>query len=130
MPFIVVAACVTTPGTRSSRTVSLIDIFPTVAELVRLQPPSYLEGSSLVPLLRNPDAIWDKPAISTFGFGNHAVRTEDFRYIRYSDGSEELYDHKLDPNEWMNLANDPSYIDVIDELSEMVPELNTPDIAN
>ena len=58
------------------------------------------------------------------------MRTEDFRYIRYSDGSEELYDHKLDPNEWMNLANDPSYIDVIDELSEMVPELNAPDIAN
>ena len=130
VPFIVVAPGVTTPGTRSSRTVSLIDIFPTVAELVRLQPPSYLEGSSLVPLLRNPDAIWDKPAISTLGFGNHAVRTEDFRYIRYSDGSEELYDHKLDPNEWINLANDSSYIDVIDELSEMIPELNTPDIAN
>ena len=58
------------------------------------------------------------------------MRPEDFRYIRYSDGSEELYDHKWDPNEWMNLANDPSYIDVIDERSEMVPELNTPDIAN
>jgi arylsulfatase A-like enzyme len=110
--------------------VSLIDIFPTVAELVGLQPPNYLEGASLVPLLRNPDASWDRPAISTLGFENHAVRTEDFRYIRYSDGSEELYDHNLDSNEWVNLANDSSYIDVIAELSEFIPERNAPDIAN
>ena len=130
VPFIVVVPGVTTPGTRSVRTVSLIDIFPTVAELVGLQPPNYLEGASLVPLLRNPDASWDRPAISTLGFENHAVRTEDFRYIRYSDGSEELYDHKLDSNEWVNLANDSSYIDVIAELSEFIPERNTPDLAN
>tara|TARA_B110000263_G_scaffold129120_1_gene112254 strand:- start:277 stop:1467 length:1191 start_codon:yes stop_codon:yes gene_type:complete len=130
VPFIVVVPGMTTPGTRSVRTVSLIDIFPTVAELVGLQPPNYLEGASLVPLLRNPDASWDRPAISTLGFENHAVRTEDFRYIRYSDGSEELYDHKLDSNEWVNLANDSSYIDVIAELSEFIPERNAPDIAN
>ena len=130
VPFIVVVPGVTTPGTRSVRTVSLIDIFPTVAELVGLQPPNYLEGASLVPLLRNPDASWDRPAISTLGFENHAVRTEDFRYIRYSDGSEELYDHKLDSNEWVNLANDSSYIDVIAELSEFIPERNAPDLAN
>jgi arylsulfatase A-like enzyme len=130
VPFIVVVPGMTTPGTRSVRTVSLIDIFPTVAELVGLQPPNYLEGASLVPLLRNPDASWDRPAISTLGFENHAVRTEDFRYIRYSDGSEELYDHKLDSNEWVNLANDSSYIDVIAELSEFIPERNAPDLAN
>tara|TARA_B100000029_G_scaffold469845_1_gene508107 strand:+ start:21557 stop:22990 length:1434 start_codon:yes stop_codon:yes gene_type:complete len=130
VPFIIVAPGITTPGTRSSRTVSLIDIFPTVAELVGLQPPDYLEGASLVPLLRNPDASWDNAAISTFGFGNHSVRTEDFRYIRYIDGSEELYDHHRDPNEWDNLANDPSYTDVVLELRKWIPEQNAPDLAN
>ena len=127
VPLIVVAPDVTTPGSRSARTVSLIDLFPTLTELLGIEAPSYLEGTSLVPLLEDPDAPWDYPAISTFGFGNHAVRTEQFRYIRYSDGSEELYDHETDPNEWTNLAADPTYAGVKAELGELLPRENAPD---
>ena len=127
VPLIVVAPGVTTPGSRSARTVSLIDLFPTVAELVGLEAPDHLEGTSLVPLLHDPDAPWDRPAISSFGFGNHAVRTERFRYIRYSDGSEELYDRGADPGEWTNLAADAAYAGVKAELRAWLPETNAPD---
>ncbi|WP_182868265.1 hypothetical protein [Stieleria mannarensis] len=50
-------------------------------------------GSSIVPLLRDPEARWDQPAVMTCQCGNHAVRSDRWRYIRYADGSEELYDH-------------------------------------
>ena len=49
------------------------------------------------------------------GEGNHAVRTPRWRYIRYRDGSEELYDHQNDPWEWKNLASDPQYQNVVQE---------------
>ena len=55
---------------------------------------------SLLPLLKNPKADWEHVAISTLGQNNHAVRDQRWRYIRYADGSEELYDHQTDPNEW------------------------------
>lgn len=130
VPLIIAAPGVTTPGSVSSRTVSLIDLFPTLTELLGHEPPSHLEGSSLVPLLEDPDTPWDHPAISTFGFGNHAVRTERFRFIRYSDGSEELYDHETDPDEWTNLAEDPGYAGVKADLREWLPRENAPDAAN
>ena len=130
VPLIIVAPGVTTPGSRSARTVSLIDIFPTLTELVGFETPSYLEGASLVPLLEDPDAPWDRVAISAFGFENLAVRNERFRYIRYYDGSEELYDHEVDPNEWINLAGDPSYAEVKAELRERLPSENAPDASH
>ena len=57
-------------------------------------------------LLVEPKAPWDKPALTTYKFQNHAVRTEGWRYIRYADGGEELYNESKDPYEWTNLAND------------------------
>ena len=63
-----------------------------------------LEGRSLIPLIRNVDAKWDEAAVSTIGRGTHSVSTGDWRYVRYFDGSEELYDLKRDPREWFNLA--------------------------
>ena len=127
VPLIVVAPGITTPGARSARTVSLIDLFPTLAELVGLEAPSHLEGTSLMPLLEDPDAPRNQMAITTSGFGSHAVRSERYRYIRYRDGSEELYDHETDPNEWMNLADDPSHADVKVELGRSLPKENAPD---
>jgi arylsulfatase A-like enzyme len=64
---------------------------------------------------------WDRAAVTTHGFGNHAVRTDRWRYIRYEDGGEELYDHRSDPHEWTNLANDPAYSAVRRELAEHLP---------
>jgi hypothetical protein len=61
-----------------------------------------------MPLLRNPAAEWTNVAITSHGRGNHAVRDAHWRYIRYADGGEELYDHRRDPHEWSNLVADPA----------------------
>jgi arylsulfatase A-like enzyme len=89
----------------SHRLVSLIDLYPTLVELCGLPPREGLDGQSIVPLLKNPQMKWDRPALTTYGYKNHTVRTERWRYIQYNDGGEELYDHESDPNEWTNLAN-------------------------
>ncbi len=121
---IVVAPGLTPPGTRSERTVSLMDLYPTLIELCGLPPKSGIEANSLVPLLQDPKAAWNHPALTTFGRGNHAMRTERWRYIRYADGTEELYDHTSDPKEWNNLAADPRWKDVKTELARSLPSRN------
>ena len=64
--------------------------------------------------------------MTTYGWGNHGIRTENWRYIRYQDGSEELYDHRKDPNEWNNLIPDGDYNDEVIRLREFLPEVNRP----
>ena len=128
VPLIFVAPGVTAPGSRSERTVSLLDLFPTLADLAGIETPGHLEGTSLVPLLEDPDLEWNRPAISTHQLGNHAVRSERYRYIRYYDGSEELYDRDTDPNEWHNLADDPDYAEVIADLASWLPPEEAPDL--
>src|SRR5690606_25131137 len=102
----------TTGGSVSDRTVSLLDIYPTLLELCGLPANPALEGASIVSLLNNPKAEWERPAVTTNGLGNHAVRSERWRYIQYHDGTEELYDHETDPHEWYNIAADPDHRDV------------------
>jgi len=80
----------TIAGSRVNRVTSLMDIFPTLIDLTALPAKDELDGRSLTPLLRDPDAEWDHPAITTYDFDEFSVRTEDFRYIRYIDGGEEL----------------------------------------
>jgi len=118
VPFIWVVPGVTRRGTRSSRPVSLIDIYPTLIELCGLPPKHDLEGVSLKPLLQDPARRWDRPAVMTFQRGNHAVRSERWRYIRYADGAEELYDHRRDPNEWNNLAGQAEFEPVKRQLAK------------
>jgi hypothetical protein len=60
----------------------------------------------------------------TFGYQNHAVQTDRWRYIQYNDGGQELYDHLQDPNEWTNLAGDPKYRTVIGNLQRSLPTEN------
>jgi len=112
VPFIIVAPGISSPGTTCAHPVSLIDIYPTLLDLAGLPAKENLDGQSLVPLLKDPEMDWERPAIMTHGRGNHAVRTKRWRYIRYSDGSEELYDHNIDPWEWTNLANKSGFDDV------------------
>jgi arylsulfatase A-like enzyme len=85
-----------------------------------------LEGASLLPLLKDPSAAWDHTAMTTWGRGNHGVRSDRYRYIRYADGGEELYDHQNDPNEWKNLASDPALAETKAELARRLPKTEAP----
>jgi arylsulfatase A-like enzyme len=107
-----------------TKPVELLSVYPTLLELSGLPPYSRNEGTSLVQLI-NGRPISDEPyAITTYGRNNHAIRTENFRYIRYEDGSEELYDHTRDPNEWENLANQDVHRQTIKKLKRLLPEVN------
>jgi arylsulfatase A-like enzyme len=122
----VVAPGVAEPGGRCARAVSLLDVYPTLAELAGLPPPAVLEGHSLVPLLRDPRSPWDVPAITTDGFDQHAVRTERWTYIDYGGRGEELYDRAADPHELHNLARDPAHAALKSELAAHLPAHDEP----
>jgi arylsulfatase A-like enzyme len=106
------------------RPVSLIDIYPTLIDLCGLPKRRGLDGQSLKSLLENPERKWDRPVVITYGLNNHAVQTERWRYIRYRDGGQELYDHERDPNEWTNLASIPKYSPQKTKLSKWLPSTN------
>lgn len=124
VPLIVVAPGVTSSGQRCGKPVSLIDLYPTLNELCGLPRRQGLEGTSLVPLLKNPKRSWPRPALITHGRNNHAVRDERWRYIRYHDGSEELYDHQNDPHEWTNLAGRAEFAEIQTGLRTWLPKTN------
>lgn len=112
-------------GASSGQPVSLIDIYPTLAELCGLGPPEDLEGESLVPLLRDPATTTGRAVVTMFDPGNGSLRTDRWRYIRYADGSEELYDHLSDPNEWNNLSGAQQHADQLQDLRRrMEPYVN------
>ena len=126
VPFIIVAPGITTPGSRSDEVVSTQSIYATLMELTGLDRPEWVDGNSLVPLLENPGMEWDDVAITTYGdYGNFSVRGDKHRYIIYSNGEEELYDNELDPNEYINLADDPRYAAIKAELAARIPPAET-----
>lgn len=113
-------------GTRCQRPVELLDVFPSLLELTGMPERADLEGHSLAPLCRDASALRPWPAITTHNQNNHTVRTERWRYIRYADGSEELYDLSIDPNEWRNLAQEHALAAVKQELAAWLPTVNLP----
>ena len=126
-PLIWVAPGVTKPGSHCDATVEFLSIYPTLCDLAGLPKPDFLEGVSMLPLLANPQAEWTRPALSTFGFNNHSVRSVQYRYIRYANGDEELYNEKADPYEWTNLAANPELGSVKADLARWMPKENKPD---
>ena len=112
---------------RCDRSVSLLDLYPTLADLCGLPVGDHLEGKSLRPLLADPSVSWDRPILTTHGRNNHAVRSDRWRYIRYADGSEELYDHHSDPMEWDNLASNAEHAKAKQELAKHLPKKNAAD---
>ncbi|MEL7264309.1 MAG: sulfatase, partial [Planctomycetota bacterium] len=106
--------------------VSLINIYRTLADLAGLVPPEYVDGESLAKSLINPERQIGRPAITTWGRRNYTVRSDHWRYIRYHDGSEELYAHTVDSNEWSNLAKDPKWKSQKNKLALAVPKSEAP----
>ncbi len=112
-------------GVSCARPAELLDIYPTLAEVCGLPARQGLEGHSLARQLRDAKATREFPAITSHGQNNHTIRTEQWRYIRYADGSEELYDMARDPNEWTNLAKDARHAATKRDLARWLPKVNT-----
>lgn len=104
--------------------VEILDLYPTLVELASLPARRGLEGQSLVPQMKGDRRT--RPAITTANRRNHAVRTARWRYIRYADGSEELYDRRIDPYEWTNLAKDPTHRRTLRGLATWLPKVDRP----
>jgi arylsulfatase A-like enzyme len=112
----------TTKGAKCNQPAELLDIYPTLIDLCGLPKRTGLEGHSLAPQLKKASTTRRWPAITTHNPGNHGVRSERYRYIRYADGSQELYDMQKDPNEWKNLASQAQYADIIREHARWLPK--------
>ncbi|MEN8117403.1 MAG: sulfatase [Bacteroidota bacterium] len=121
VPFIIFDPRNNTNGRECAAPVSLIDIYPTLLNYAGIELPDYSDGIDLTSLLRNPESIREIPALTTWGRGNYSLRNTRWRYTIYFDGSEELYDHETDPNEWKNLAELPEYNKIKDELKKFIP---------
>ena len=109
-----------------AKPVGLIDLYPTFLELCDLPVNNTNEGKSLVPLLHSADAPWRFSTITTYAKDNHSLRSEQHRYIRYDDGSEELYDLLADPNCWVNLASEPSSVALRKKFQNLLPTKTAP----
>lgn len=118
------------PGKACPEPASLLDVYPTLVELCGLPENSHLEGLSLVPQISDPTTPRSRPAITSSYFGNHSIRSRDWRLIVYADGAKELYDHRNDPGEFRNLASTPGHRAIVEELfawlpNEAMPEFKT-----
>jgi arylsulfatase A-like enzyme len=107
-------------GVEIDHPVSLQEVYPTVVSLAGLSRPSHIHGYNLEPLLEEPSMTWNQPVLNTNGEGDHAIRTRDFRYLRYSNGDRELYDLRKDPFEYNNLAGDLTFAPLLDSLDNLL----------
>jgi len=113
-------------GQASNAAVSLLDLYPTLVDLADLPAYDANEGESLKPLVEGSAKTSGHVAMTSYGYENHAIRDERYRYIHYADGSEELYDHQNDPNEWVNLASNSEYDEVRLRLAGHLPAVSAP----
>jgi arylsulfatase A-like enzyme len=111
---------------RCARTVDYMSIYPTLMDLCGLPIPPHVQGKSIRTLLENPQAAWAEPAITTYRQNNHSIRTEQWRYTRYADGGEELYNEITDPYEWKNEAKNAGLAGVKTDIARFLPQENKP----
>ena len=109
---------------RCDRVVSLTDLYPTLVDLCGLPANDKTVGRSLKPLIKNPEAKWNYPSLTYRKDRGKTLRTSRYRYIEYGDGSMELYDHKSDPHEWTNLANDPESAEVLKMMKQTLVDFH------
>jgi uncharacterized sulfatase len=125
VPLIIAAPRVKGNGKACPRPVEFVDLYPTLADLAGLAAPTNLAGASLRPLLNNPKQPWSRPAFTQVqrgGFPGYSVRTERWRYIEWDDGQRgaQLYDQEADPQELNNLAANPTFAAVLEEMKSLV----------
>lgn len=121
---LIIAAPEMTKGKKCNQPVEMLDIYPTLLDLCGLPANKMNEGMSIKPLIKNPESKWNYFAISTYGRNNHAVISDQYRYIRYEDESEELYDHQNDSNEWTNIADNPENGVLKENFLKHLPKVN------
>lgn len=107
---------------RTNQPAELLDLFPTLLQLAGLPADASQQGQSLVPLMKDPDTDWNHPAITSFGPGNFAIRSQRYRFIEYYDGSRELYDLSNDPHEWTNIVANPENESVVAKHAAFLPK--------
>ena len=117
-------------GNNCDEPVGLINIYRTLCDLTGITAPAYVDGISLCPWLENPQLPKETPAMTTWGRGNYTLRTKTWRYTRYFDGSEELYNKSDDPNEWTNLAGNPEYNNVKKKIAHWFPKTEAPQVTS
>lgn len=102
-------------GQRTDALVEFVDIYPSLCELAGIPLPGHLQGRSFVPLLENPSINWKQAVFSRYR-GGESVTTERFSYTRWDDGNHMLYDHAKDPDENVNVVDNPEYAKVVERL--------------
>jgi uncharacterized sulfatase len=127
-PLIIVPPGGRPPGAVCRRPVEFLGFYPTIAELAGFEAPAGLQGASLAPLLRDPEAKWSRPAYTVVLRGKwlgRAVHDGRFRYIEWNDGADgvELYDHAMDPREYRNLARAPEYASIAAGMKRVLAEV-------
>jgi hypothetical protein len=130
VPFIIRAPGMDPPEHRCGEGVGLIDIYPTLLDLCGLPDVPGLSGASLRDLLSGEQTGRDRPARTFLGPNNQSLRTRRWRYTRYCDGSEELYDYENDVHEHVNLADHSGYAEVKESLAEWLEDDPAPAIAS
>jgi arylsulfatase A-like enzyme len=117
-------------NTRVSTTVSLIDMYPTFVELCKLPNNTVLDGVSLASTLKNPKSAKERNVILPYPKrGGYAVINMNWRYIQYEDKTEEFYNRIEDPNDWTNLATNPKYRAIMDEMKKSGPTSFAPQVT-
>lgn len=129
VPFLILDPRLPGNGKASPRVVELIDIYPTLADLCGLPVPEDLDGKSLRPLLKDPDAEWDRPAYTVWnehgkGITGVSVRTERWRYAEFFGHGAGAYltDPLADPHEIRNLVDEPQYKEVVEKLHRLASD--------
>lgn len=107
-PMIVALPGAADDGQRVTEVVELVDLMPTILDIMGVAVPTGLSGRSLVPFIENPALDTGGYAVTTM-YGSVSIRTAAYRYTLYEDGTAELYDILADPNQWVNLADIPDY---------------------
>lgn len=112
----------------SERTVQLLDMYPTLAEICGLPKPKDIEGHSLASLLNNPKSNWNYPAYSVTAYKNKigkSVTTERWHYVEWEEGKDGviLCDLSNDPHELKNLAYDPKYAKTVQEMKTLLKQM-------